>query len=119
MIDLKLENGDLQLNTLNSFETIEDKEVMSQEIKDITSTNLKEWFLDEQKGIDMKSIFTKNYDEETIRLAFVDCLSQYPMFKELLDFNMEVENRVLTVNIKLLLIDDEITQETIVMNGGV
>lgn len=55
MIGLKISNGDLVI-TNNEIELVEGKELKSQTIQSVLSTNKGEWLFDTEEGIDFQNI---------------------------------------------------------------
>lgn len=77
--DLVVKNGD--------FFVVEDEDELSQTIKTLLQTNLNEWFLNPEEGLDYSVVFTKKLDEEAIVFAIRECLSQLDEIDRAEDFS--------------------------------
>ena len=71
--DLIIENGDLVM--------IDGKEEIRQSIERILTTNVGEWFLDMEFGLDYQAIQGKGKTKESIKLAITEAIYQEPRIK--------------------------------------
>lgn len=78
--DLKIENGDLV--------TIQDEDVILQEINRALSTRKGEWFLNHQMGMDYSELEKKQPDEELIKLYILEAIWQVDGVKEVLNLKL-------------------------------
>lgn len=100
MKTFKLINGDLSIKN-NNFELIDSNEDIVQGVERIISTRLGEWFLNQEFGLNYDNITQKNYDEDLVRLDFIEALSLDPRFEELLEFEIiQKPNRVGEIKFK-------------------
>ena len=98
MNTLKIVDGDLSI-TKGSLDMVDGQQEIKQSIERILSTNKGEWFLDESFGLDYSNLQVKNFDEELIRLDFIEALSQDPRFEELLEFTIDYDSKKRAANI--------------------
>lgn len=101
------ENGDVVLNN-NKIEMVNSTaEIVIQTLKQVLNTNLKEWFGDEEEGIDYSVILTKNpnYDliHETIETAVQKVAEQLGVELETDNFSYKVTGRQLKINLDIAL----------------
>ena len=91
------ENGDVVIQD-DRIVMVSDKDLITQTVRQILKTNLGEWWLNEDEGIDFFCLLCKkpNYDqiEDHIKLG----LWQIDETFNLTSFDCSVENRKLTVN---------------------
>lgn len=100
MKTLKVLNGDIVFKN-KELEMISEKEEIKQNIERIISTRLGEWFLNQDFGLNYENITQKNYDEDLVRLDFIEALSLEPRFEELLEFEIiQKPNRVGEIRFK-------------------
>lgn len=88
--DIIIENNDIKL--------ISGKELIAQKVRQILKTNLGEWWLNENEGIDFQAIFCKNPDNAIIEDNIKSGLMQVDSTFELTSFDCQYENRKLTIN---------------------
>lgn len=98
MVGFKLdEKGDVVIEN-NAITTVSDKELVSQTVRQVLKTNIGEWWLNENEGIDFKSIFCKNPNYEQIEDNIKNGLLQIDETFELLTFECSTKNRKLIIN---------------------
>lgn len=100
--------GDLVFDTQNSLIMVEYNDEIEQSFRLLLGTNQGEWFLNLNFGLDFyNSIFLKTADEEIIRFALIECLSQEQRFEELLEFEITKDRQARTaiINIKVKIKD--------------
>lgn len=95
--DLKIVNGDLVLSN-GDLQLVRDNALLAQKCTLILSTNLNEWFLNRNEGINFSAILRKNpnYDEiiDTIRNG----LRQVDDTFNINDYSIETNGRKMTIN---------------------
>ena len=77
---------------------VNDKELIALEVRQILKTNLGEWWLNENEGIDFQSLLCKNPNYEQIEDNIKSGLMQVDSTFELLTFACQYKNRHLTIN---------------------
>ncbi len=98
MIGFMVDNsGDVVIED-NNIKMVSDTDLITQTVRQVLKTNLGEWWLNENEGIDFHCLLCKNpnYDqiEDNIKLG----LWQIDKTFKLTSFDCSVENRKLTVN---------------------
>lgn len=90
-------NGDIVIQD-DKIAMVSDTDLITQTVRQVLKTNLGEWWLNENEGIDFYCLLSKkpNYDqiEDNIKLG----LWQVDETFKLTSFNCYAENRKLTVN---------------------
>lgn len=88
--DLIIKNGDLVM--------IEGQEELRQSVERILTTNINEWFLDTEFGLDYSELQGKGKREDGIKLALSEAIYQDPRIKTVDIKNIEIDiNRHLKV----------------------
>ncbi len=88
--DLIIENGDLVI--------VDKHEEIRQSIERILTTNVGEWFLDMEFGLDYQAIQGKGKTKESIKLAITEAIYQEPRVKTVDIKDIEIDtNRHLKV----------------------
>ena len=97
----------------NQIQLVEDIELIAQTVRQVLSTNIGEWFSDENEGIDFSVILTKNpnYDliQDTINTAVQQVADSLETPLETDNFNFDLSGRNLTVSFTLTLNKEEST----------
>ncbi len=93
MRTLKLQNDDLVFDGQNSLQLVEGREEAAQSIERVLSTNIGEWFLNIEHGLDIDIIRNKLVEDDRKRLEIIRALSQDPRFEELKEFNMSFDRK--------------------------
>lgn len=106
--DLLFENGDFKLD--------EDEKEVAQCISISLGTNLKEWFLNEECGLDFKRVLEKSTKDEA-RAEVMRVLSQEERIKEINSVEINDANRVRKINFVVTLMDGTVIREEVVVGG--
>jgi phage baseplate assembly protein W len=91
------ENGDVIVNDTD-IELTNNNELIAQTVRQILKTNLGEWWLNEDEGIDLYSMLCKNPNYDQIEDNVKNALLQVDNTFELLTFEHTYNNRKLTIN---------------------
>lgn len=99
-------NGDVVI-TGGKIEMVSGVELILQTLRQVLNTNLKEWFGDEEEGIDHSVILTKNpnYDliQDTINTAVAKVAEQLEIELETDNFTFENVDRKLKIDFEISL----------------
>lgn len=109
MKTFKIENGDLVFDNLGNFEIVEGIDEIAQSIERILTTNIGEWFLNIDFGLNYNEIKGKGIDKQGIELALRDAIFQDERVDEV-EFekiNIDNKNRSLEVIFNIKTIDGE------------
>uniref|UniRef100_UPI0040578B40 hypothetical protein n=1 Tax=Acetatifactor sp. TaxID=1872090 RepID=UPI0040578B40 len=100
------QNGDVIIKN-NRIEMISGADVVIQTLKQVLNTNLKEWFADEEEGIDHSVILTKNPNKDlirdTINTAVYKVADQLGVELETNNFSFSTKDRELTITFEITL----------------
>ena len=97
--DLLIENNEIQM--------IEGEELLRQTVQSIIETNKGEWFTDWDEGVNFSNILGKGITEEMIKAEIEDGLKQVDETLNITDFNMSLNERVLTVKFTCISEDND------------
>lgn len=92
------ENGDAIIEN-NDIKLVSDKELIRQTVKQVLSTNLGEWWLNENEGIAFNAILKKNPQYDQIEDTVKSGLLQIDKTFELTSFVCTPINRTLKIEI--------------------
>lgn len=106
--DLVFENGD--------FKLAEGEKEVAQCLAISLGTNLKEWFLNEESGLDFNRVLEKSTQDEA-RAEVIRVLSQEERVKDIESVEINDVNRVRTVVFSITLLDGTIINEEVVVGG--
>lgn len=113
MNDLKLdEKGDVVI-AKDDVQLVSGKDLTVQRIKQILGTNKGEWKLDENEGINMRAMLTKNPNEDEILNNVLDGLMQVDETFRITDYEFKTIGRNLQLNFKAATSDGEEVELTI------
>lgn len=90
------ENGDAIIEN-NDIKLVSDKELIRQTVKQVLSTNLGEWWLNENEGIAFNAILKKNPQYDQIEDTVKSGLLQIDKTFELTSFVCTPTNRTLKI----------------------
>lgn len=76
MKTFKIENGDLVFDSVNNLVMVDGVEEQKQSIERILTTNINEWFLNTDHGLDYEKIQGKGKDRQSIELALRTAIFQ-------------------------------------------
>lgn len=93
------DNGDV-LIVGNEIVMISGDSLLQQRVKSVLSTNLKEWFLDWDEGIDHRNLLGKNVTEELVRYEIERGLQQVDDTLELTEFVCKLDPASRTVTVR-------------------
>ena len=92
------EKGDVVIEN-NEITMISDNELIEQNVRQVLRTNLGEWWLNEDEGIDFYVILTKNPNYKEIQDTINLGLQQVDHTFRITDFNCSMDkNRKLTIS---------------------
>lgn len=99
MIDFMLnDKGDIVINK-GRIELIHNNELKAQKIRQVLKTNIGEWEYDEEEGINIWALLTKNPNYDEIQDNIESGMWQIDESLEILDINYKLdENRNLKIN---------------------
>ncbi|MGY3186439.1 DUF2634 domain-containing protein [Lysinibacillus sp. TE18511] len=106
--DLLFENGDFKID--------EDEKEVDQCIAISLGTNLKEWFLNEEFGLDFKRVLEKSTKNEA-RAEVMRVLSQEERIKEINSVEINDANRIRTIVFAVTLIDGTVINKEVAVGG--
>jgi len=106
--DLVFENGD--------FKLAEGEKEVAQCLAISLGTNLKEWFLNEESGLDFKRVLEKSTRDKA-RAEVIRVLSQEERVKDIESVEIKDVNRVRTVVFSITLLDGTIINEGVAVGG--
>lgn len=92
------ENGDVVIK--KDIVMVSGEALVAQNVKSVLKTNKKEWFLNNEEGIDFKSILVKNPDFERIRDEVQSGLKQIDKSFLITEYESELKGRVLAIKFK-------------------
>jgi len=100
--DLKISaSGDLELKK-NDFDFVSGKDLTAQKCRLILSTNKKEWFLNENEGINFRAILVKNPNQDEIIDTVRAGLRQVDDTFEITEYHFETIKRHLILTFKAI-----------------
>ena len=99
----KMINGDIAIG--KDLELVKGQEELRQSIENRLSININEWFLNTQLGLNYAEIEGKQIPDKDITLAIRECCFQDDRVKNV-DVDIERNNAERTVNIKLVITDN-------------
>lgn len=100
MYGFKLDsNGDVVIRN-GILETVSDGELLRQTVQTVIGTNLGEWFLNEEEGINFRNLLTKNPDMDIVRDEVMSGLIQIDETFIITEFEGSLEGRKLRVSFK-------------------
>lgn len=91
MKTFKIENGDLVFDAQNNLIMVEDEEEQAQAIERILTTNINEWFLNLDHGLDYQAIQGKGKDKESIKLAIIEAIMQEDRVDTVKEIDVEID----------------------------
>ncbi|WCH45796.1 DUF2634 domain-containing protein [Lysinibacillus sp. OF-1] len=115
MKTLALLNGDLVFEN-GDFKLFEGEKEISQCISISLGTNLKEWFLNEEFGLDFSRVLEKSTKDEA-RAEIMRVFSQEERIKDIESVEIKDVNRVRIVVFVVTLLDGTIINEEVAVGG--
>lgn len=85
------ENGDLVIEN-NEISIIVGQNLTQQKVKNVLSTNKKEWFLAQDEGINQNNIIGKGITDEMIRYEIEQGLKQVDSTFEITEFQCDIDD---------------------------
>ncbi|MBD8026415.1 DUF2634 domain-containing protein [Ureibacillus sp. Re31] len=118
MIDLALKDGDL-IVVDDDFTTIDGPESSAQGLEISLGTNLKEWFLDEEFGLDFNRILGKSTDEEA-RAEILRALAQDEEIDTIdsLEIISNYQDRKRKISFTVTLVDGNAISREVYLDAG-
>lgn len=112
MITFKIENNDLVFDGQNNLAMIDGVDEVVQSIDRIITTQLKEWFLDPESGLEYGYIRGKN-DLDRAKLELNKAIMQEDRVERVdnIDIAMDIQTRKATITFKCTLKDGTTIQE--------
>lgn len=103
------------LDGQNGFVMVEGEEEELQAIRLLLTTNLSEWFLDIEHGLDYSVFQKKQFDELEMREAVLTALSQEKRIEEIvsLDINFDRPNRTLYIYFVAQMVSGNFLEESV------
>lgn len=102
--DIVLVNGDFQM--------LEDDVLVA--VERLLTTNLTEFFLDLDMGLEYDVIQRKNYNADEIKQAISDCVMQEERVKSVSDINIEVVGRKAPISFKFATEKETMESEVVI-----
>lgn len=90
-------NGDVVIEK-NQIKMVSDTDLIVQTVRQVLKTNLGEWWLNENEGIDRYCMLCKNPNYDQIEDNILLAIRQVDETFKLTSFDYSVENRKLTIN---------------------
>lgn len=120
MRTLQIVNGDIVFNSQHNLVIVERHDEEVQSVERLLTTNIGEWFLNIEHGLDYSKIQGKAVSDEQIRLAVLQALAQEGRITEV--ENIEVrrsdKNRTVAINFRCRMVSGEVLQGEEVLNVG-
>lgn len=118
MKTFKIEQGDLVFDGQHNLVMVEGRDEEVQAVERLLTTNIGEWFLNIEHGLDYSKIQGKNIADEQIRLAIMQALSQEERIisVENLEITRNNSNRTVFVDFVCLMVSGETIQGREVLN---
>lgn len=109
MKTFKIMHNDIVINGLGNIEMISGKDEEVQSIERILTTNTGEWFLNQFHGLNYDEIRGKSKEIASIKLAFIEAISQDYRVREVTDIDIKTlrKTRELKVSFKYSTFDEE------------
>ena len=98
MDGFKINNSGDVVVSYNDIVMISDNDLIAQTVRQVLKTNLGEWWLNADEGIDVYSVLCKNPNYDQIEDNIKNALLQVDSTFELLTFEHTYNNRKLTIN---------------------
>lgn len=102
MKTFEIENGDLVFDGQNNVRMVEGKDEEVQSIERVLTTNIYEWFLNINHGLNYSEVQGKGKSIESIRLAMIEAITQDERIVDIEYINVDIDraNRFLTVDFR-------------------
>jgi hypothetical protein len=113
MITFKIENDDLVFDGQNDLVMIDEEDEVVQCIDRAITTQLEEWFLDPEHGLQYKYIRGKNVDLDRAKLELTKAIMQEDRVERVdnIDIAIDIQTRTATIAFKCTLKDGTTIQE--------
>ena len=119
MKTFKIVNGDLVFDGQGNLVMVEGKEEIGQSIERILTTNIGEWFLNLEHGLDYRAIQGKGRDIEGIKLAITEAILQEERVSEVEKIDLSLDkDRHLKINVTVRLQEGDILEISEVIDIG-
>jgi len=119
MKTFKIVNGDLVFDGQGNLVIVKGKEEIGQSIERILTTNIGEWFLNLEHGLDYSAIQGKGRDEEGIQLALAEAILQEERVSEVERIDLFLDkDRHLKINVTVRLQEGDNLQISEVIDIG-
>lgn len=82
----------------NEIQMVSDTDLISQTVRQVLKTNLGEWWLNEEEGIDFSCMLCKNPNFDQIQDNITLGLAQVDETFKLISFDCQMEGRKLVIN---------------------
>lgn len=109
----KIENGDLVFDDTCNLMLIDGVDEIAQSIERILTTNIREWFLNIDFGLDYSKIKGKGKSKESIKLAVREAVFQDDRVEEIEFQKVEINTKQRSLNIVFNIVLDGETIEGI------
>ena len=104
------ETGDFELDSQNRFKMVEGDDAILQGIWMNLTTNLGEYFLNREKGLDRYAILGEKYNEERTIQLVTDSILQHDLVEMVEDITIEKVGRKLNVKFVARKVDDSVLE---------
>lgn len=104
---LLTQDGDIEIGPDRNIVMVEDDDELLQAVRLQLETNLGEWFLDLEFGLDYSHIFKKRFSEDRIRAEVMKAIHQEERVARVTGYKFEFDNaaRVARINFKFTKVD--------------
>lgn len=119
MKTFKIVNGDLVFDGQGNLVMVEGKEEIGQSIERVLTTNIGEWFLNFEHGLDYSEIQGKGRDIEGIKLAITEAILQEERVSEVEKIDLSLDkDRHLKINVTVRLQEGDTLEISEVIDIG-
>ncbi|QBO37288.1 DUF2634 domain-containing protein [Periweissella cryptocerci] len=103
MKDIRIEDGDLVMNSSVDFELVEDNDEVVQAVRNILSIRLGEFVYDNEVGLDYSELNNKNFNLDYLQGDFEDALAKDSRIESIKSIEFDFNPRSRTLFVKLAL----------------
>lgn len=120
MRTLKIVNGDIIFDEQRNLMMVEGREEEMQSIERLLTTNIEEWFLNIEHGLDYRKLQKKGISDEEIHLTVMHALAQEERIQEVesIDIVRNEKDRTVAIGFKCVMKSgEEVTGEEVLNIG--
>lgn len=99
MRSFALIDGDIQIGPDRNIVMVEGDDELLQAVRINLATNIGEWFLDLDFGLDYSHIFKKQFNEDRVRAEVVKAVHQEERVRKVTDYRFEFDRATRTASI--------------------